>query len=510
MDSFKIIGTDGTVHIESLTAGDGFKKSSAWISSEGCSIESTEVNTDAPLFIPTLSSNSTSKFDKKSKSFTLTIEGTILIPCSLFLEVTELRKDETEGESTLIPLTQDSATSFNETRIVLTLPSSSLESLDDSLEWRGKLIFGENQTTNNSFLIQLNSSGRLTQAVRDNMKLWIPLVVVLSCALLALILVVVLVLRRRNKNKARKDQNEEQELDQTEDKMEVLQDDNNDDNQNSVHTAGQKQLNPALTFHNTPTCPSLPNTKMIPASTGQAAVLIVGEDQYGRPKLEDGFTNSHDTLFNRLHRREGKSELNTHQTRLNLVKAINKLLSLRPNALALQKLSPHWVLFSPSNGICFKLNDDTPSHAPTTLPSQSGTQKETQEEKRWSAPEEEKRENGIDEGKVTVFRLGLILWEITTRQVPFSETDAVNAQRQLGMGIVPSMDSVEPVELAMLLTECLDLNPLSRPSLESVVSRLESIGEGKKEDAADLLELQNHPHNLHPSSQKPDPTLQHL
>ncbi|KAK2959726.1 hypothetical protein BLNAU_5215 [Blattamonas nauphoetae] len=495
----------GQIHVNSLSAGDGFKTPSMWISSEDCTIKSTEVSADAPLFIPTLSSDSTSKLDKKTKSFTLTIEGTTLIPCSLFLKVFEMGKDGKEVNSKEIPLTQDSATSFNETRIVLTLPTSSLESLDDSLEWRGKLIFGDNQTTNNTFLIQQSSSGRFAQALKDNMKWWIPLVVVVLCALLALILVVILLVRRRNKNKRKNDG--AQELDQTEDKIDVFKD---DDNENSVHTVGQKQLNPALTFINTTSLPSIQNTReMVPTSSGQTPVLVVGEDAFGRPKIEDGFADPHDTLFNRLHGRDGRGELNINQTRLDMAKAVETLLSLRPKALAFQKLSPHWVLFSPSNRICFKLNDDTPSQAPTTIPTQSGARKETQEEKRWSAPEEENRDNEIDEVKVTVFRLGLILWEITTGQVPFSETDAVNAQRQLRMGIVPVMDSVEPVELAALLSECLDLNPLSRPSVESVVSRLESIGRGKKEEAADLLELPNHALEPKPESQNPASTFQH-
>ncbi|KAK2958964.1 hypothetical protein BLNAU_5980 [Blattamonas nauphoetae] len=499
----------GAIHIGSLAAGDGFKNTSSWISSDGCSIESTEVNPHSPLFIPTLSSDSTSKFDKKAKSFTLTIEGTTLIPCSMFLEVMEIGKDGTEGESTLIPLTIDSATSFTETKIVITIPGLSLNSLDNSLEWRGRLLFGQNQSTTNNFVIQQSSSGRFSQAVKDNMKWWIPLVIVLACVLLALILVVVLVIKHRNRKQTRKGLNEEpQELDQTEDKIEVLKDEGDiEDNQNSVHSVGQKQLNPALTFHDTSSHPSLQNTDKLPTSGGQAAVVIVGEDEFGRPKIEDGFVSPHNTLFDRLHRRKDTIELSIAQARLDLVKAVEKLLKLRPNALALRRLSPHWVLFSPSNSICFKMNEDTPSQPLTTVPTLSGAPKETEEGKRWAAPEEENCENGIDEQKVTVFRLGLILWEMTTGQVPFKETDAVTAQRQLGMGIVPRMDSVEPVELATLLLECLDLNPACRPSVESIVSRLESIGEGKKEDVVDLLDLPNRLPEQ-PESRQPDSHFQ--
>ncbi|KAK2945560.1 hypothetical protein BLNAU_19517 [Blattamonas nauphoetae] len=226
---------EGKIHIGSVKAGDGFKKSSAWISSEGCSIESTEVNADAPLFIPTLSSDSTSKLDKKTKSFTLTIEGTILIPCSLFLEVFEKEKDGTEVNSTQIPLTVDSATSFTETKIVVTLPT-----------------------------------------VKDNMKWWIPLVIVLACALLTVILIVVLLIRRRNKKQAAERKTEEaQELDQTDDKIDVLKDEgDNDPNRSSVHTAGQKQLNPALTFHESHSHPSLQNTNMVMPALSNKPVLI--------------------------------------------------------------------------------------------------------------------------------------------------------------------------------------------------------------------------------------------
>ncbi|KAK2950728.1 hypothetical protein BLNAU_14399 [Blattamonas nauphoetae] len=506
-----VCSEDGTVRIESLSAGDGtLLHPSAWMSSEGCSIESTEVNVASPLFVPTLSSDSTSKFDKKTKSFTLTIEGSVLIPCSLFLKVIAMRRDGTESNSILIPLTVDSATSFTETKIVFTLSSSSVGSLDNSLEWQGRLTFGNNQTTNNSFVIQQNSSDRLAQSVKDNMKWWIPLVVVLSCALLALILVVVLLMRRRNKNKGRKSENDgEQELDQTEYKIDVLNaEGNNDDHQNTVITSNHNHIhdNPTISEYSSK---AYDVTKLMAHSAGQAPVLIMGEDHFGQPTIETTLVNSQDTLFNRLHGREDRPELNIHQARLDVVKAVETLFSHVPHALALQRLSPHWVFYTPSNAVCFRLNDDPPSQAPTTIPTQSGPQKEMQEEKRWSAPEEENRENGIDEKKVTVFRLGLILWEITTGQVPFSETDAVNAQRQLGMGIVPRMDSIEPVELSTLLTECLDLNPACRPSLDSVVSRLESIEERKKEEGVDLLELPNR-QEPQPESRKPKPTFQHI
>ncbi|KAK2956063.1 hypothetical protein BLNAU_9040 [Blattamonas nauphoetae] len=379
---------DGNIVIGSLEAGDGLNESSAWISSDGCSIESTEVNAASPLFIPTLSSDSTSKFDKKTKSFTLTIEGSTLIPCSLLLKVMEMEEDGTEGSSTLIPLAVDSVRSFTETRIVVTLPRSSLESLDDTLEWRGRLIFGENRTPSNSFLIQQNSSGRLAHAIRDNMKWWIPLVVVLSCALLALIPIVVLLMRRRNKNKGGNDEMDgEQEMVEIEDESDALKDESDsDDVPHSVHTAFEEPFTHARPDSDISCCESDQNTNgILPASADGTTVLFVGGDDFGRLKNEVELTSSQDGQFER--RFVDEEKLDDAQ-------------------------------FSPSQ----------------------------------AAP-------------------------------------AVNTRRQMGIEIVPRMALGERDDVVSLLLDCLDLNPRSRPSLESVASHLESIGERRTEAAADLLDL---------------------
>ncbi|KAK2950860.1 hypothetical protein BLNAU_14162 [Blattamonas nauphoetae] len=378
----------GNIVIGSLEAGDGLNESSAWISSDGCSIESTEVNAASPLFIPTLSSDSTSKFDKKTKSFTLSIEGSTLIPCSLLLKVMEMEEDGTEGDSTLIPLTVDSVTSFTDSSIVVTLPSLSLESLDDTLEWRGRLVFGENRTTSNSFLIQQNSSGRVAQAIRDNMKWWIPLVVVLSCALLSLIPIVVLLMRRRNKNKGGNDEMDgEQEMVEIEDESDVLKDESDsDDDPHSVHTAFEEPFTRARPDSDLFCSESDQNTnRILPASADGTTVLFVGGDDFGRLKNEVELPSSQDGQFERQFVDEEKLDA---------------------------------AQFSPSQ----------------------------------AAP-------------------------------------AVNARRQMEIEIVPRMALGEEDDVASLLLDCLDLNPRSRPSLESVASHLESIGERRTEAAADLLDL---------------------
>ncbi|KAK2954405.1 hypothetical protein BLNAU_10573 [Blattamonas nauphoetae] len=110
----------------------------------------------------------------------------------------------------------------------------------------------------------------------------------------------------------------------------------------------------------------------------------------------------------------------------------------------------------------------------------SKAREEAEESKRWSAPETVNKETDVDEKKVLVFRLGLVLWEIETGQVPFRELDAVNAQRQIGTGIVPKMENIENSELVDLLTRCLSFQPDDRPSLDDVGKSLSEVfGDGK-------------------------------
>ncbi|KAK2945221.1 hypothetical protein BLNAU_19861 [Blattamonas nauphoetae] len=104
-------------------------------------------------------------------------------------------------------------------------------------------------------------------------------------------------------------------------------------------------------------------------------------------------------------------------------------------------------------------------------------EKEDQEDQRWQAPEQEGNTSipSCDLEKVTVFRLGLVLWEMETGQVPFRETDGVNAGRQLRAGVKPNMESVQNKDMQELLLKCLELQPIDRITLDNVISSLNSI-----------------------------------
>ncbi|KAK2949347.1 hypothetical protein BLNAU_15727 [Blattamonas nauphoetae] len=139
---------EGQVKIGSLNGGDGkADHPHLWLSHEDCVLSGEDVNANAPFFIPTLSSSSTSTLNKTSQAFDLTIKGSTLIPCSLILEVFEKKKDGSVGKTVRIPLSVDSVRSFNETEIETSLAVSSMSGFEKNLEWRGRIVFGLNERT---------------------------------------------------------------------------------------------------------------------------------------------------------------------------------------------------------------------------------------------------------------------------------------------------------------------------------------------------------------------------
>ncbi|KAK2954325.1 hypothetical protein BLNAU_10657 [Blattamonas nauphoetae] len=195
----------GHITIENLNGGDGSKDHpSPWISLNHCTISGGDAQPDTPLFIPTLSSDSKSTLDKKSKVFSIEISGSVLIPCGLWLEIVEITKSKTEGNTTQLELTSETCKSLTENLISLELPPSLVKDLDSSLEWRGRLIFGNQVQSSTSFVIQKSSADKRSEAMRDNMKWWIPLVIVIIVALLVFIAILVILLRRRKQKKTAK------------------------------------------------------------------------------------------------------------------------------------------------------------------------------------------------------------------------------------------------------------------------------------------------------------------
>ncbi|KAK2941381.1 hypothetical protein BLNAU_23719 [Blattamonas nauphoetae] len=273
-----------------------------------------DVNINAPLFVPTLFGLD-ELVEQEKEQFEVTILGTMLIPCGLFLEVFEL-KDSSEGKSYPIDLAQQSFVSFTETNMTFTIARSSLSELDGSAEWRGRLVYGSNEKTRNSFQMQRDSSGRLSQTVKENMKWWLPLVIVLSVtALFDIALLIFLVRRRKQKENVKKQQTAEaNELDLD---IEVLKMEDT-----SIATTDRVH---ASSFESP--------TQRDSIATGQKETKRPPESEEGEEDTKkeervmacglDGkevaVVNKYDTLFNRLHHPRAGLDVNKDVVRKQIV-----------------------------------------------------------------------------------------------------------------------------------------------------------------------------------------------
>ncbi|KAK2954855.1 hypothetical protein BLNAU_10185 [Blattamonas nauphoetae] len=486
----------GEIEIGSLNGGDGSSETHPhlWLSHDNCLLSGDDVNVNAPFFVPTLSSSSTSKLNKTSQAFILTIDGTTLIPCSLVLEVFEKKKDGTDGHRKPFPLTQDSTSLFNDTTIVVSLPLSLLSSLDDSLEWRARLGFGKDEISSTSFLIQENVAERRSQAVKENMKWWLPLVISL-CVLFVFVIVVVIVCCRRR----RVQKNEQKETEMTDsvpleledEKVEIVTD--NRIGVNSVHTLFTSESNKATEKKDEPEL----SDGMIGFQNVEEVLVCSGDLKKTAVVSKDR------TLYNALHS-EKKWDVRVRMAQQQLVSGLKGVLKKDKDAAILRALTAHNILFDSNENVCLKLNLDVKPHAPLSAFTQKTTEAdqqvehaqqeqepavETNESKqngpqlnepvnegvRWFAPEAITNKPHLNSVHGAVFSLGLILWEMETGCVPFAEQDAVNASRQIVTGVTPKLELVSNSEMRELISQCLCLEPVDRPDLETIESTLAFI-----------------------------------
>ncbi|KAK2953825.1 hypothetical protein BLNAU_11228 [Blattamonas nauphoetae] len=491
----------GEIEIGSLGSGDGSseKHCHLWLSHDECLLSGADVNVDSPFFIPTLSPTSTSSFNKKDKTVTLEMIGMTLIPCDLFLEVFEVSKQKTIGKAERIKLDLDTTTSFTESSISLTLSQSSLSSLESSLEWRGRLLFGEYEQTTQSFLIQANSKDRIAQSVKENMKWWLPVAIVLSVSLILLIVIVFICWRRRKNTSKNGSLASQKELDNVDEiKIEVKDEfgfgtDVRLMGNESTYT-GLKALGENS---DTIRCDTSDGS-LVNACAVQLIPAIRFNEQ--NEKVEEVMGNKMDTLYNRLHTPLHKPLRKRRRVGWEIGNGLLKIASKDKNAMILGFLSPHLIMFDKNDGIVFQQNTQPhgtpatrPSAAPLTtsnitplLAEQSMFVSEEVQGKssvtsfdgiRWMAPELVNRDGtmrteGVDLTKAAVFSLGLVLFSIETGQVPFGEIDALSAHRQLSSGLLPLMALVSSEEMAEMITKCLSPVAKDRPSLSEIESFL--------------------------------------
>ncbi|KAK2949910.1 hypothetical protein BLNAU_15139 [Blattamonas nauphoetae] len=493
----------GRVEIGSLSGGDGGSETtrSAWIQiEEDCTLTSEVVSESSPFFIPTLDTSKTSiSTDPKKPDLNVTLVGTQLIPCGLFLEIVEIEK-KTEKNSTFLELTSETTRTLTETEVSLSLLISSV-GLDGNLEWRGRLRFGENVPTS-SFLLKQSAVDERKALMTQTMKWLLP--VICSLVLLLALVLVILILLRRHRKKTKNDKLSTQEMnqpiqDELVEKMEVeafgtvvpLQTDLRSDQCSVFHT----DITPDSTENQNHLSGENEDRNNEEKWHANRAIVTDVADENGNVSKQ--FVQRQDTLFNRLHG-ETRGTLNRNEIGRRVARALVRFAQHRKDDALLSHVSSHRILVGKQGEVTLlvKSLDGQVNHGQTTQTNKAAEQvnngeavpsakmvetqgiEDIREGVRWEAPEVLEKKADVDVSRAAVFSLGLVLWEIETGDVPFGEYDALNARRQIVAGTRPKLESIPDIDLREIISSCFVMDPTHRPTLDTILSDLELL-EGK-------------------------------
>lgn len=104
----------------------------------------------------------------------------------------------------------------------------------------------------------------------------------------------------------------------------------------------------------------------------------------------------------------------------------------------------------------------------------------------WTAPEIVKMERYTE--KVDVYSMGIVLWELITRQEPYGGQKGVQiAYAAAEQGLRPKIPNYCPPDYAQLMQECWAANPEERPAFEEILKRLFQLKKQADQAAAMAL-----------------------
>ncbi|KAK2961669.1 hypothetical protein BLNAU_3467 [Blattamonas nauphoetae] len=484
--------SSGEVRIEDESSTND-ESESLWISTEDCVVKKGSELVASGLFVPKLDVGKTKSVSNKNKSVSIDLVGSMLIPCNLFLLISEVGSSS-RSDGLRIELTPSKFGWKNESSISVSLSSSKLDKLNRTFGWNGTLVFGDGWTTD-WFVVKVSQSDERKALMKEAMKWMIPLIAGCVVALLVIIIVVVLLRRRSSKAKEKDSLLKQQQAELNDLPPEKLEDFDKllfpptsiVAAEGSVgHLALADASNHDLQAAH-PTC-HLGTNNVFPASGDPSTSVL---NKQSRPVgVKRG-----DTLYNRLHSAQ-KRPIDKMGVAQQIMRKLVGLHRQDPTLSVLTMFSSHSVVFGEDGEVEIVLDvgetmGQTRSQTQRTQTCQEGHGNEnmthTEGERknaqfellRWRAPEtvvsEGEEGQKVDSGSAAVFSLGLVLFEIETGQVPFGEMDALNASRQLKTGIPPKLSLVGDSGLRDVIVSCLQVRGKDRPGLGEMEEKLQSV-----------------------------------
>ncbi|KAK2957894.1 hypothetical protein BLNAU_7070 [Blattamonas nauphoetae] len=469
---------DGEVRIGSLSGGDGFESPSLWMSNENCVVRRNETKVEAAHFIPSLDASKSSVVMNKNKSMSITLAGSLFIPCSLFLEVSETNSSKLNKTPLLVSLTPSSTLSFSETEINLALSHSELnKTLNVDSEQSGCLVFGDG-VRSSSFVLKKSLVDEKKAQGAAMMKWLLPLICGVVVLGLILVLVIVLLARRRRNEKKKKSEGllTNQELNEEEIVKEDILPEHSLGTAAFVFEESDKNLNlmKGETREQRDGKDICDDNARSGPSFGEDVLIRMNEG------VQVSSAPKYVSLYEKLHGNGTSTMTEKQKIVFQIVTALKELAESQPAHAIFTRLSPHAILLNDKGEIRFDVHNTMRGQEHFGKFTAEEASRRREDEQRWQAPEtDEKHEGEVDGPAASVFSLGLLLAEVDTGQVPFGEVDGINAHRMAGTGTHPNMEGMNE-DLESLILECLELNPSDRPDLNTVLVTLNSIWEKSK------------------------------
>ncbi|KAK2956849.1 hypothetical protein BLNAU_8126 [Blattamonas nauphoetae] len=524
-----IFCSSGQLNVESLNGGDGTKDyPSGWISTEpDCQFSSSIVNVQSPLFIPTLLTSDTKvKADKKTKNIQVDIVGKLLIPCGLSLEVFEWN-DKTERETgkwfelEISPVAQK----WTETALDVTLSESEVAKwIDVDEEWRVRLMFGCGVRGGEWVRVKMSRAGEKKALAVESLKWIIPIAGgVLGLLVLFLIILVCCRKQRKKTTEEKKALLTHEELDAVDVKVCFDDVEFGNESANIMDDRTGNHNRPSTLIGTKEESMGLDKGKSVgeeKEETGFSNAAFLCEALSTGSKIDVVFVDRRQTLHDRIHNpKPNAPALDRLKIQQAIVEGLKQLDRNNQYRWLLGKVNPQRILVDSNQQVFLKVREEAavpPDKRKWGMGVEGGWMEQSHQmmmdqqgqcEKdnlqRWVAPELGEKDLGRSEGtgagegmdlvKASVFSLGLVLFEIETGRVPFGEIDGINAQRQLGTGTRPNMEHMNE-EMQELISECLNVTPSERPTLEEVSKKLIEIGKSTgqltKEEAFSIAEEQ--------------------
>ncbi|KAK2961670.1 hypothetical protein BLNAU_3468 [Blattamonas nauphoetae] len=484
--------SSGEVRIEDESSTNE-ESESLWISTDDCVVKKGSELVASGLFVPKLDVGKTKSVSNKNKSVSIDLVGSMLIPCNLFLLISEVGSSSS-SDGLRVELTPSKYEWKDESSISVSLSSSELDKLNRTFGWNGTLVFGDGWTTD-WFVVKVSESDERKALMKEAMKWMIPLIAGCVVALLVIIIVVVLLRRRSSKAKEKESLLKQEQAELNDLPPEKLEDFDKllfppssvIAAEGSVGHLAQadasnhipQQLEPTFQF----------STDNIIPVFGESSTSVLNK-QNGPVGLK-----RRDTLYNRLHSAQ-KRPIDKMGVAQQIMRKLVGLHRQDPTLSVLTMFSSHSVVFGEDGEVEIALDvgetmGQTRSQTQRTQTCQGGqrtenliqTEGERKNEQfellRWRAPEtvvsEGEEGQKVDSGSAAVFSLGLVLFEIETGQVPFGEMDALNASRQLKTGIPPKLSLVGDSGLRDVIVSCLQVRGKDRPGLGEMEEKLQSV-----------------------------------